>query len=124
MMSGRTITRFLGTVAFGALLLLIPPALAHAFLHHATPAAGSTLHTSPPEVALRFSEKLEPSFSTAHVVGPDGAAVGEAAKVDADATLLRVKLPQLAPGAYKVAWHAVSIDSHVTDGGFTFTVVP
>jgi methionine-rich copper-binding protein CopC len=106
-------------------LLLVPPALAHASLQRATPDAGSTVHASPPEVVLRFSEKLEPAFSTAQVAGPGGARVGDASRVDAaDASLVRVKLPPLAPGAYKVVWHAVSVDSHVTDGDFTFTVAP
>jgi methionine-rich copper-binding protein CopC len=111
--------------AFGALLLAAPPALAHAFLQRATPAAGSTVHVSPPELLLHFTEKLEPSFSTAQIAGPDGARIGAASQVDAgDATVVRVKLPPLAAGVYKVVWHAVSVDSHVTDGDFIFTVAP
>jgi methionine-rich copper-binding protein CopC len=74
---------------------------------------------------LRFSEHLEPAFSSAHVAGPDGARVGDASQVDAkDATVMHVKLPPLKAGAYKVVWHAVSVDSHVTDGDFLFTVAP
>ncbi len=26
------------------------------------------------------------------------------------------------PGAYHVRWHAVSVDTHKTEGNFTFTV--
>lgn len=111
--------------ALAAAFLLPMPVSAHAFLQRATPTVGSTVHGSPAEVLMHFSEKLEPSFSTAKVSGPDGAAVGEASKVDgADATEMHVKLPALAPGAYKVIWHAVSVDSHVTDGDFAFTVAP
>jgi copper resistance protein C len=125
MTSVRTSAGLLAAIAVGALLLLVPPAWAHAHLQRATPEAGSTVHASPPEVTMRFTEKLEPSFSTAQVSGPGGARVGEAAQVDAaDATQMLVKLPTLAPGAYKVVWHAVSVDSHVTDGDFTFTVAP
>ena len=42
----------------------------------------------------------------------------------ADATLLRVSLPQLAPGNYRVEWRVLSVDTHVTEGDFTFDVVP
>ena len=39
-----------------------------------------------------------------------------------DATLMHVSLKPLRPGSYKVHWHAVSVDTHATDGTFTFTV--
>ena len=42
----------------------------------------------------------------------------------ADATLLQVSLPQLAPGTYRVAWRVLSVDTHVTEGDFSFDVVP
>jgi methionine-rich copper-binding protein CopC len=37
---------------------------AHAFLKDAEPAVGSTVQTSPNEVRIRFTEKIEPSFSS------------------------------------------------------------
>jgi methionine-rich copper-binding protein CopC len=37
---------------------------------------------------------------------------------------LHVPLTKLAPGIYKVVWRVVSVDSHVTDGDFKFTVAP
>jgi methionine-rich copper-binding protein CopC len=99
-------------------------ALAHAHLRSATPAVGSTVRAAPAELVLRFTEKLEPAFSTAEVRGPDGSRVedGKAAIDPRDATVLRVKLKPLAAGTYKVAWHVVSVDTHKTEGDFTFTV--
>ena len=44
------------------------PAYAHAFLDHATPAVGSTVHGSPPRVELWFTQELEPAFSTVRVL--------------------------------------------------------
>ncbi len=38
--------------------------------------------------------------------------------------LLRVPLPPLPPGTYKVIWRVLSVDSHVTEGDFTFRVAP
>ncbi|MGA8656942.1 MAG: copper resistance protein CopC [Chthoniobacterales bacterium] len=38
--------------------------------------------------------------------------------------VLEVALPPLKPGKYKVIWRAVSVDTHVTTGNFTFEVTP
>src|SRR5207253_11447149 len=45
---------------------------AHAFLDHATRAVGSAIHSSPAQVRLWFTEKLEPAFSTVQVQDRDG----------------------------------------------------
>jgi hypothetical protein len=33
-------------------------------------------------------------------------------------------MPALLPGAYRVHWHVVSVDTHMTEGDFSFTVKP
>jgi methionine-rich copper-binding protein CopC len=38
--------------------------------------------------------------------------------------LLRVSLSELRPGGYRVIWRVVSVDTHVTEGAFTFKVAP
>ena len=35
---------------------------------------------------------------------------------------MRVGLKALSPGSYKVRWHALSVDTHTTEGSFTFHV--
>jgi methionine-rich copper-binding protein CopC len=99
---------------------------AHAFLDHATPAVGSAIHGSPAQVRLWFTQELEPAFSTVQVQDRDGRRVDKQDKnVDrANPMLLQVTLPQLAPGRYRVVWRALSVDTHVTEGDFTFDVVP
>jgi methionine-rich copper-binding protein CopC len=106
--------------------VLPPPASAHAFLDRAVPAVGSAVHLPPTEVRLWFTQKLEPAFSSVSVLDRNGSPVDRGdARVDAaDATLLRVSLPALAPGAYRVKWRVLSVDSHVTEGDFTFDVAP
>jgi methionine-rich copper-binding protein CopC len=37
---------------------------------------------------------------------------------------MSVTLKPLAPGTYKVTWHAVSVDTHRTQGSYEFTVKP
>jgi methionine-rich copper-binding protein CopC len=41
-----------------------------------------------------------------------------------DGVTLRVSLPALAAGQYRVEWRAVSTDSHKIQGGYTFRVKP
>ncbi len=97
---------------------------AHAFLDHASPAVGSTVPTAPPVVTLWFTQELEPAFTTATVTDQSGTEVGSgAAQIDPkDPTELRVPLKPLPPGTYTVTWHALSVDTHTTQGHFTFEV--
>ena len=99
-------------------------AFAHAHLVKATPAAGGTVPAAPSEVTLRFSEKLEPKFSSVVVRDSAGKQVdkGDAAVDKADRMVIRVLLPPLEPGVYKVEWKAVSADTHKINGDFTFKV--
>jgi methionine-rich copper-binding protein CopC len=108
------------------LLLAALPALAHAMLERASPAVGSTIKSAPREITLRFTEKLEPAFSTVAVSGQSGERVdGGDPHVDpGDPMVLRASLKPLAPGSYKVVWRVVSVDTHVTEGDFKFTVAP
>jgi copper resistance protein C len=109
-----------------ALMLAAGAAFAHAFLDRALPAVGSTVHGSPTEVRLWFTQRLEPAFSTVRVLDARGTQVDAKDKrVDAgDATLLRVSLPKLAPGKYRVVWRVLSADSHATQGDYSFEVAP
>jgi hypothetical protein len=107
-------------------LALPAGALAHAFLDRAVPAVGSKVHGQPAEVRLRFSQPLEPAFSTVRVVDAGGEQVDRKDKQldPGDASVLKVSLPKLAPGVYRVVWRVLSVDTHVTEGDFTFEVAP
>jgi methionine-rich copper-binding protein CopC len=105
-------------------LTLTEAALAHAMLDHASPLVGSTVATAPRAVALTFTQKLEPAFSTVRVVNASGARVDQGkAQVDPGSrTVLSIGLKALPPGAYKVFWKVLSVDTHATEGNFSFTV--
>jgi hypothetical protein len=102
------------------LLLASPGADAHAFLDHANPRVGSTVRTAPHEVTLSFTQKLEPSFSSARVTDASGARVDQGAQVSG--MQIRVPLRALSPGTYRVRWKVLSVDTHTTEGSFTFRV--
>jgi hypothetical protein len=99
------------------------PVLAHAFLNHADPGAGASLAVAPKEISLSFTEKLEPTFSGISVSDASGHDVEAAAPVVSGGTVT-VALKSLAAGSYRVAWHAVSIDSHRTEGSYSFSIKP
>ncbi|HUD85098.1 MAG TPA: copper resistance CopC family protein [Xanthobacteraceae bacterium] len=96
-------------------------ARAHAFLDHASPLVGSTVPTAPHEVALTFTQNLEPAFSTVEVVDSSGARVDQG-KAQVSANTMSIGLKTLGPGTYKVHWHALSVDTHTTEGSFSFHV--
>ena len=96
-------------------------AQAHAALHHASPGAGSTVSESPHEVTLTFTDTLEAAFSSADVTDSSGVRVDEG-KSQVNDNMIRIALKTLPPGTYRVRWRAVSVDTHRSEGGFTFNV--
>jgi copper resistance protein C len=118
----RLIVAFIATVACIANV----PAAAHAFLDHAAPAVGSTVHEAPRSVRLWFTEPIEPAFSRVSVLDASGKPVdaGDSHVESSDASILAVSLAALAPGTYRVKWRVVSVDTHVTEGDYTFDVAP
>ena len=108
-------------VALLAAALGAPAARAHAFLDHASPLVGSTVSTAPREVSLTFTQNLEPAFSSVTVTDASGAQVSQG-KAQISGNTMRVGLKALGPGSYKVRWHVLSVDTHTTDGGFTFHI--
>jgi methionine-rich copper-binding protein CopC len=109
-------------IATVALVGLASPALAHAFLEKASPAAGENLR-APARVELHFSEPLEPAFSGVIVTDMDGRSVN-GGPLAVNGTEMDQPLVRLAPGRYRVAWHAVSVDTHRTSGKYNFLVLP
>jgi len=99
-------------------------AQAHAFLDHASPAVGSSVPTTPPVVTLWFTQDLEPAFSDVTVTNEAGQRVdlGNARIPQGSPAELQIGLKPLPPGTYLVSWHVVSVDTHPTEGTFTFDV--
>ena len=113
--------RFLTLVPLFLIALAPIPARAHAFLDHASPLVGSTVPAAPHEVVMTFTQNLEPAFSTAQVTDSSGARVDQG-KAQVSGNTMTVGLKALGPGSYKVHWHALSVDTHSTEGAFTFHV--
>jgi copper resistance protein C len=98
-----------------------PAAQAHAFLDHASPLVGSTVAATPHEVVLTFTQNLEPAFSSVEVMDGSGARVDQG-KAQVSGNTMQIGLKTLSAGTYRVRWHALSVDTHTTEGSFIFHV--
>ena len=105
------------------LLLVTAEASAHAMLDHAEPRVGNKVATAPRAVTLWFTQKLEPAFSTITVTDPGGQRV-DTGKASVDGSQMSVSLRPGGSGIYHVNWRVLSVDSHTTNGSFTFQVGP
>jgi copper resistance protein C len=116
------------TIALAACALFasLPAAQAHAFIDHAEPAVGGKVLHTPKQVRIWFTEALEAAFSSIKVLDQGGHELqqGKALADKANPQILQIGVPSLPAGTYKVVWRAVSVDTHVTTGSFTFSVAP
>jgi copper resistance protein C len=103
------------------LLLATGEAAAHAFLDHAEPRVGNKVATAPREVTLWFTQKLEPAFSTVTVTDSAGQRI-DTGKPRVSGNQMSISLRPGGTGTYHVTWHVLSVDTHTTDGNFTFQV--
>ena len=130
-MTGPASVRMATRLARAALLCagLVPTlpraAAAHAFLARATPAVGSTVAAAPAELSIDFTQGVEPAFSRIEVSDAGGARVDRNdVHAEGGDSRLAIGLKPLPPGRYLVSWQAVSVDTHRTQGSFSFTVAP
>ena len=121
MMINRRQNALITVVSSFVLVLAATAAWAHAHLDHAKPAVGSTVTTPPQEVALWFTQNLEPAFSSVEVTDGSGARVDQG-KAAISGNTMQIGLKTVGPGTYRVRWHALAVDTHTTEGSFTFHV--
>src|SRR5216683_2629297 len=113
-----------GAGAFAIIVLMPIAASAHAFLVQTSPAAGQRLLTSPPSLALHFSEAVAPGGIQVTVRNGRGELVKTPPPSRAKAgDIVDVPLPVLPPDVYEVQWQVVSADdAHFSAGSFAFGV--
>jgi len=103
------------------LMLASSAAQAHAFLDHAEPRVGNKVGSPPRQVTLWFTQKLEPAFSSVTVTNAAGESV-DSGKARVSGNQMSVSLRSGGSGTYHVNWHVLSVDTHTTEGSFTFQV--
>jgi len=90
----------------------------------AAPAHRAVLGQMPERVQLWFNERLEAAYSTVSVWNETGAQVDarDATVGPEDPRRLSVGVPTREPGLYTVTYRVLSVDGHIVDNRFTFTV--
>jgi methionine-rich copper-binding protein CopC len=113
----------LGSGVVALMAIAAVEASAHSFPQEQSPAAGQTLATAPPNVSIKYDAQIEHLFAQLHVVGADGNdVVAGSPEISGDGYTLTVKVPPLKPGEYTVKWSVVCIDTHHTQGSYSFSV--
>lgn len=102
---------------------MVSEASAHSFPEEEHPAAGQRIAAPPAEITIKFDAPIEKLFAKLEVLDAEGKnqTVG-APEISSDNLMLTVKLAPLKPGDYTVKWGVVCVDTHHTEGSYTFTV--
>lgn len=104
--------------------LHVAPALAHSMLVKAEPPRRAILAKTPAQVRLWFNEELEGEYASLIVLDAEKHPVTEIKPQLAqdDPKSIVLPLPELTPGKYSVKFRVLSVDGHVVESSFDFTV--
>jgi copper resistance protein C len=107
-------------------LLLVIPATGwtHAYLVKSSPTRRAVLSSAPARVVLWFNERLEAQFSQLSVWNTAGQQVdgGDVQVGPDDSKKLSVGIPTLPAGTYTIKYRVLSVDGHIAESEFPFTV--
>lgn len=118
-----TFVRVVLIVAF-ALGASITSAFAHSMLVKAEPPRRAVLTKPPSHVRLWFNEKIEGDYASLVVLDAKTQPITDVKPTLApdDQKSIVLPLPELAPGKYSVKFRVLSVDGHVVESSFDFTV--
>lgn len=103
-----------------------PTVLAHAMLVKSEPPRRATLVKSPAQIKLWFNEEVEKDYASLTLLDANKTPVTDVRPrlAPEDARAIELPLPELAPGKYSVKFRVLSVDGHVVDSVYDFTVKP
>ncbi|SOD16165.1 copper resistance CopC family protein [Nitrosomonas ureae] len=120
----REVTAFVALLMLLPLLFQVNPAIAHATLVKSEPPRRAILSTPPKQIQLWFNEKIEGSYASVTVEDSNKKLVTESMPeilVD-DSKSIILNLPQIPPGLYTVHYRVMSVDGHVIESKYDFSV--
>jgi copper resistance protein C len=117
-------TRIVCIAGLLVMLGVAPLAWGHAQLLKSVPARRAVLSRPPDRVELWFNERLEAAFSHLSVWDGHGMQVDlkDAQVGPDDLKRLSISVPSLEPGVYRVKFRVLSVDGHVVESEFPFTI--
>ena len=107
-----------------ALGMPVSSVLAHSMLTKAEPPRRAVMTKSPTQVRLWFNEKLEGDYASLVVLDANKQPITEVkpALAPDDPKSIILPLPELQPGKYSVKFRVLSVDGHVVESSFDFTI--
>jgi len=119
-LSPRTAAMVL-TLGF-AQLSLIQAAQAHAVIIEAIPAVGATISAGDADVQLHYNSRIDHQRSRLTLISGEGKSELLAIIPDSAPDIVAAKIPNLAPGQYRLRWQVLAVDGHLTRGDIPFSV--
>jgi methionine-rich copper-binding protein CopC len=98
------------------------PASAHAVLLTISPAANAKLTAAPAQVVLKFDDPVSSNFATVLVTDAAGRNVAKGKPTVLGAKVTQALSPDMASGAYRIAYQVTSDDGHPVSGQSRFTL--
>lgn len=105
-------------------LFPINSAVAHATLVKSDPPRRASLSAPPKQIQLWFNEKIEASYASVTVVDKDKKLVTENSPevVAEDPKSVVLNLPEIDSGRYIVKYRVMSVDGHVIESSYDFSI--
>lgn len=105
-----------------AQLIGIHFANAHAVIIDAAPAVGATISAGDVDVTLHYNSRIDHQRSRLTLISGEGTSQLVAINPDSAPDIVAAKIPNLAPGQYRLRWQVLAIDGHLTRGDIPFSV--
>ncbi|MBL80055.1 MAG: copper-binding protein [Nitrosomonadaceae bacterium] len=114
----------IGIAIVAIMWLHTSPVWAHAQLIKAEPARRAALDRAPEQIRLWFNEEIEGAYTTLTVFGSNKKLITNAKPrvVKDDPKSIVLPIPETKPGKYTVKFRVLSVDGHVVDSTFNYTV--
>lgn len=112
------------TLLFALFIFLPSPVFAHAYLVKSVPAQRAVLLRAPAKIQLWFNEPLESKYSSLSVTDEAGKSLALFALEvgGAESKRITANLNTLPAGRYTVRYRVLSVDGHIVQDQFTFTI--
>jgi methionine-rich copper-binding protein CopC len=95
---------------------------AHAVIIDSAPAVGAVISAGDVDVTLHYNSRIDHQRSRLTLISGEGTSQLLAISPDSAPDIVAAKIPNLAPGQYRLRWQVLAIDGHLTRGDIPFSV--